>query len=69
MNPRSAPLSFRLPTEVKAALEKAARDDNRSVSSLLEEIVVHWLRQQTYLPAQHLSEMEVIARTKLDLNG
>ena len=34
----------------KAALEKAAKDDLRSVSSLIEKILVGWLRARGYLP-------------------
>ena len=33
------PVSFRLPAEVKAAAEKAAADDHRSLSSLLEKLL------------------------------
>lgn len=41
---KSLPISFRLPSEAKHALEQAAKDDHRSVSSLLEKVVVEWLR-------------------------
>lgn len=49
MQQKSLPISFRLPSNVKEALEKAAKDDVRSVSSLMEKIVTHWLRQHSYL--------------------
>ncbi|KAB2752253.1 MULTISPECIES: ribbon-helix-helix protein, CopG family [Brucella] len=46
---KSLPISFRLPAETKAALEKAAQDDMRSVSSLMEKLVTDWLREKGYL--------------------
>jgi hypothetical protein len=45
-------LGVRVQTETKAALEKAAKDDLRSVSSLIEKILVEWLRTKGYLSAQ-----------------
>ena len=46
---KSLPISFRLPEETKAALEKAAANDQRSVSSLTQKILTDWLRQYGYL--------------------
>ncbi|WP_246716329.1 ribbon-helix-helix protein, CopG family [Martelella soudanensis] len=46
---KSLPISFRLPPETKAALEKAAKDDTRSTSSLLEKVVTDWLKERGYL--------------------
>ena len=46
---KSIPISFRLPPEIKIALEKAAKDDTRSVSSLMEKLVTDWLRDKGYL--------------------
>jgi hypothetical protein len=43
-------LGVRVQPETKAALEKAAKDDLRSISSLIEKILVEWLRQHDYLP-------------------
>jgi hypothetical protein len=43
-------LGVRVQPEVKAALVKAAKDDLRSVSSLLEKIAIEWLRERGYLP-------------------
>ena len=43
-------LGVRVQPEVKAALERAAADDLRSVSSLVEKIAVEWLRERGYLP-------------------
>ena len=47
---KSVPISFRLPAETKAALEKAAREDARSVSSMLEKLVSDFLKEKGYLP-------------------
>jgi hypothetical protein len=43
-------LGVRVQPQTKAALEKAAKDDLRSVSSLIEKILVEWLREKGYLP-------------------
>lgn len=43
-------LGVRVHPETKAALERAAKDDMRSVSSLIEKILVEWLRAKGYLP-------------------
>lgn len=48
---KGLPVSFRLADESKAALEKAAADDARSVSSLLTKIVNDYLRDKGYLPS------------------
>lgn len=42
-------LGVRLQPETKAALERAAKDDVRSVSSLVEKILIEWLRAKGYL--------------------
>lgn len=42
-------LGVRVQPETKAALEKAAKDDMRSVSSLIEKVLVEWLRDKGYL--------------------
>lgn len=47
---KSLPVSFRLPQEVKEALERAAKEDTRSVSSLMEKLITDWLREKGYLP-------------------
>lgn len=46
---KSVPISFRLSAETKQALEKAAKDDSRSVSSMLDKLVSDWLKEQGYL--------------------
>jgi hypothetical protein len=44
------PVSFRLPAAIKAAAEKAAADDHRSLSSLIEKALADYLRDRGYLP-------------------
>ena len=43
-------LGVRVLPEVKEALERAARDDDRTVSSMVERIISVWLRERGYLP-------------------
>ncbi|AWV23941.1 hypothetical protein HVPorG_04994 [Roseomonas mucosa] len=47
---RTNPLGVRVTPEIKEALERAARDDDRSVSSMVERILSVWLRERGYLP-------------------
>lgn len=42
-------LGVRIPDDLKAALDKAARDDVRSISSLVEKILTEWLKAKGYL--------------------
>jgi hypothetical protein len=42
-------LSFRVNADTKAALERAAKDDDRSISSLVERILRGWLEERGYL--------------------
>jgi hypothetical protein len=46
---KPTPTSVRLPPEVKAALEKAAAADTRSLSSMIEKIVTDWLKKRGHL--------------------
>ncbi len=46
---RSAPISFRIEPELKEALERAAKEDMRSVSSMVEKVLTTWLREKGYL--------------------
>ena len=48
--PKSLPVSVRLPPNVKEALELAAKDDTRSVSSYLEKLLTDHLKAKGYLP-------------------
>ena len=48
---RSLPgLTIRFDPEVKAAIEKAAKADKRSASSLVEIAVIAYLREKGFLP-------------------
>jgi hypothetical protein len=42
-------LSFRLDPKIKTALEKAASDDARSVSSMVQKVLTEWLKANGYL--------------------
>lgn len=42
-------LGVRVDPVVKAALEKAALDDARTVSSLVQKIIADWLKAKKYL--------------------
>jgi hypothetical protein len=46
---KTLPVSFRFLPEVKEALERAAKEDDRSVSSMVERILATWLRERGYL--------------------
>ena len=43
---KTAALGFRIPEEIKDALEKAAAADDRSVSALVTIILRDWLRDR-----------------------
>lgn len=47
---RNIPTSMRLDPDIKAALKRAATEDDRSVSSLVERILKEWLRDKGYFP-------------------
>lgn len=51
---KTLPLGFRIEQDIKEALTAAAKDDHRSVSSLVELILARWLREQGYLAASAL---------------
>jgi hypothetical protein len=44
-----SPLSVRFDQDVRAALEKAAKDDRRPVSHLVQKIVADWLKKKGFL--------------------
>lgn len=46
---KDAALGFRIPADMKVALERAAKDDDRSVSSLVERVLRAWLVERGYL--------------------
>ena len=49
---KSKPTSIRLSPEVKAAAEKAAKVDVRSLSSLIEKVLADHLREKGFLTDQ-----------------
>jgi hypothetical protein len=49
---RKPGISFRIEPEIKAALENVARQDRRSVSSLIEKILADWLEAHGHLPKE-----------------
>jgi hypothetical protein len=44
-----APVGVRLEADVRTALEKAAADNRRSISSMIDWVLVEWLRANGYL--------------------
>ena len=46
---RTNPLGVRVRPEIKEALDRAAEDDDRSVSSLVERVLAEWLTAKGYL--------------------
>ena len=50
---KSETLGVRIKQETKAALEKAAAEDMRSMSSLIEKILTEWLRDRGLLPPKN----------------
>ena len=49
---KTHPLGFRIERHIKEALIRAARDDRRSVSSLVELVLEKWLEDHAYLQSQ-----------------
>jgi hypothetical protein len=52
---KTHPLGFRIERDIKEALIKAAKEDHRSVSSLVELVLARWLRERGYLH-DHLTD-------------
>jgi hypothetical protein len=48
---KSAPFMVRMRPDVKAAAEKAAVDQNRSLASLMETLLIEHLQEGGYLPS------------------
>ena len=46
---KTNPLGFRIEPELKDALVRAAKDDRRSVSSMVEIIIEKWLTEKGYI--------------------
>ena len=49
--PKTAQVNLRLPPSLKAAADRAAADDRRSLTSLIEKLLADYLRERGYLPA------------------
>lgn len=49
-------LSFRVEPEIKEGLERAAQDDTRSLSSMIEKILADWLREHGYLKPKRAAQ-------------
>lgn len=47
---KTAQVNLRLKPELKAAAEEAARVDNRSLTSLIEKLLMDHLKEAGYLP-------------------
>lgn len=47
---KTATLNLRIEPEIKAAAEKAAAADRRSITSLVEKLLADYLREKGYLP-------------------
>ena len=47
---KSATLNLRVEPAIKAAAEKAAADDRRSLTSLIEKLLSDYLKKKGYLP-------------------
>jgi hypothetical protein len=46
---KAATVGIRIEPEIKDALARAADDDRRTVSSLVEKILADWLKERGYL--------------------
>jgi hypothetical protein len=53
--PKCPPLGVRVDSDIKDALVRAAKDDARTVSSMVEKIVAEWLTENEYLPSTNAS--------------
>lgn len=47
---RTASIGIRVEPEVKAAVEKAAREEDRTVAQWIERLMIRELRERGYLP-------------------
>lgn len=47
---KTAAINFRVEPELKAAVEKAAEDDSRSLASYMERLLVQHLKATGYWP-------------------
>ena len=59
--PKTSAISVRVTASVKAAAEKAASEDSRSVASLVEKVLAGWLRERGYLLRETTVELTASA--------
>lgn len=50
VEPKTAQVNLRLQPSLKAAAERAAADDRRSLTGLIEKLLTDYLRERGYLP-------------------
>ena len=48
---KDSPIAFRIEAPMKAALQRAADADDRSLSSMVERILRAWLTEHGHMPA------------------
>jgi hypothetical protein len=58
---KTHPLGFRIERDLKEALVQAAKDDRRSVSSLVEILIEKWLRERGYLAQEEEQKVRRVA--------
>jgi hypothetical protein len=61
---KTAPFQVRMRPTVKAAAEQAAADANRSLSSLIETLLIDHLRANGYLPPGEAKQQEAKKKGK-----
>ena len=61
---KTAPFQVRMRPSIKAAAEQAAADANRSLSSLIETLLIEHLRANGYLPAGVAKQQEAKKKGK-----
>jgi hypothetical protein len=61
---KTAPFQVRMRPSVKAAAEEAAAAENRSLSSLIETLLINHLRAMGYLPAGEAKPQEARKKGK-----
>jgi hypothetical protein len=49
---KTAQVNLRIRPELKTAAEKAATDDHRSLTSLIEKLLSDYLKKRGYLPKE-----------------
>jgi len=55
--PRSAAIGIRVEPKTKAAAEKAAAKDHRTLASLVEKVLIEWLTANGHLPEKRASDL------------